>query len=164
MEGLTGTEVVERRQRLETVSASLLGRLLFEFSYLDTNLGLCLVWVGGGKNLKALSEQVSNFSLSRRLDRLRETVESSLQAGSKSHKAYREWLEKADRCRKIRNELVHGRWDVDPYSLEVINIVGLPTSNDQRMIRYTLPDLEAHVDSVKQLVSELNQLRRRWPI
>jgi hypothetical protein len=114
--------------------------------------------------LEALSQQVSGFSFSKRLDRLLELVETSLDAGSKSRAAYTEWLAKANECRKIRNELVHGRWDVDPQSLEVINIVGLPTSAEQRTIRYTLSDLESHVVGIKHLVSELNQLRNRWPL
>jgi hypothetical protein len=164
VDDLTGTQIAERRLALESASASLLGRLLFEFSYLDTNLGLCLAWVGGGTRLEGLSRKVQDFGFSKRLDSLKETVEASLPADSKARMAYAAWLQEAHAARKIRNELVHGRWAVDVRTNEVLNIVGLPTSDEQRVIRYSLSALEGQVVEIKRLLSALNKLRDRWPL
>lgn len=162
MEDLTGIEIAERHRTLEEASASLLGRLLFEFSYLDTNLGLCLVWVDGGRQLEPLSSQVNGLGFNGRLTELQRKVDAAFEAGSKAHAAYSGWLLEAHNSRRVRNELVHGRWGVDARRYEVINVVGLPTSSEQRENRYTLAELEGHVSEVKRLTKQLNRLRDRW--
>jgi hypothetical protein len=162
LEDLTGTQIAERRVELETACAGLLGRLLFEFSRLDTNLGLCLVWVDGGRRLESLTPQVASFGFNKRLEELRDRVEATFDAGSKGREAYSAWLARAHTARTIRNELVHGRWAVDPRSFQVLNIVGLPTSSAQKEVRYSLGDLEMRISDIKHLDAQLNQLRDRW--
>jgi hypothetical protein len=162
LEDFTGTQIAERRVALETACASLLGRMLFEFSRLDTNLGLCLVWVNDGRRLESLTPQVAGFGFNKRLEELQGHVEAAFEAGSKGREAYLSWLADAHTARLVRNELVHGRWGVDPRSNEVLNIVGLPTSSAQKEVRYSLRDLEIRISEIKRLDKQLNQLRDRW--
>jgi hypothetical protein len=164
LDDLTGIQIAEREQALEAATASALGRLLFEFSRLDMNLGLCLVWVGGGGQLQSLTEKVDEFGFSKRLEALEKRVEAFLPAGSKGRMEYGNWLRRAHEMRRIRNELVHGRWTVDPRKYEAVNIVGLPTSPGQREIRYSLTALESIVAQVKDLGTVLNKLRDRWTL
>ena len=42
---LTAGELWALREAMEAAAASLLGHMLFEFSRIDVNLSLCLVWV-----------------------------------------------------------------------------------------------------------------------
>jgi uncharacterized protein with HEPN domain len=122
------------------------------------------VRVGGGEQLTALSLQVEKMALNAKLEMLGKTVEQSLPSGSKGSHAYIAWLDQAHKLRKVRNELVHGRWDVDPERCEALNIIGIPTSPEQREVRYTLADLQAHVAEIERLSVALNELRRRWQL
>jgi hypothetical protein len=164
MSELTGIEIWKRRDALEQGVATLLGRMLFEFSRLDVNLGLCVVWTDGGKRLKELTPQVAEFTFHKKLDFLGEFVKAALPKGSKGQTAYIDWIQRAHASRVKRNQLVHGRWAVEPGWNYVANVVGLPTSSEQIESRYTLVDLESVLEELKQLQKRLSDLRERWPL
>jgi hypothetical protein len=164
MPELTGQQLWQAQQTLEESAANLLGKMLFEFARLDMALGLCIVWVEGGRRLEALTKQAAQFSFHRRLDFLAQCVDSSLPKGSKRHTAYSEWLKMAHISRLQRNELVHGRWGVDAAQNQVVNVVGLPTSPDQREVRYSLEELNAVLVELHRLQVRLSRLRERWPL
>jgi len=46
----------------------------------------------------------------------------------------------------------------------MLNVVGLPSSNEQRTVQYTLPELQAVVGEIEERQVRLSQLRKRWPI
>ena len=164
MTELTTRQVCEARERLEQDAATLLGRMLFEYSRLDVNLGLCVVWTGGGRRLAELTKQVADFTFHKKLDFLSQHVESNLPKGSKRHTAYTEWIARAHASRVKRNELVHGRWGVDSPDGHVINVIGLPTSPEQREIRYSLADLKSALMELVLLQRRLHEIRERWPM
>lgn len=164
MTDITAGELWARREALETAGATLLGRLLFEFARLDMNLGICLVWIDGGARLEALTKQVSEFSFSKKLESLGEAAERVFAEGHAGRTAYAEWLARAHAVRQTRNELVHGRWGVDEVREKVVNVLGLPTSPDQRETGYALAELEAMRVEMKELQALLNRLRERWPL
>lgn len=157
-------QILEAREGLEQAAAMVLGKMLFEFSRLDVNLGLCVVWVEGGQRLEELTKQVAEFTFHKKLDLLNQFVEQFLPQGSKRHTAYTEWIARAHTLRLRRNQLVHGRWGVDPVQSQVINVIGLPTSSEQIEFRYTLGDLEGVLEELKQLQAKLHELRERWPL
>lgn len=160
----TGTEVREATEALETAAATLLGRLLFEFARLDVALGPCLVWAHDGKQIKALTPKVTALTFHKKLDSLAGLAETKFVAGSKKRAGYATWIEQANHTRALRNELTHGRWGVDPYTEEAVNVIGLPTSSDQREVRYSLQALSAAVEETKRLQVRLSQLREQWPL
>ena len=164
MTELTLGQTMEARENLEQSAATLLGKMLFEFSRLDMNLGLCVVWIEGGKRIEELTRQVAEFTLHKKLDFLGRFVEQTLPLGSKRHIAYTEWITRAHASRLRRNQLVHGRWGVDSMSGHVINVVGLPTSSEQISFRYTLVDLEGMLEELEQLRVKLQEIRERWPL
>lgn len=161
---LTAGQVLEAREQLEQSAATLLGKMLFEFSRLDVNLGLCVVWIDNGRRLEELTKQVADFSFHKKLDFLSQYVEGNLPKGSKRHTAYSEWIARAHASRVKRNQLVHGRWGVDPTHGHVINVIGLPTSPEQSEIRYSLADLESVFMELVQLQARLQEVRERWPL
>jgi hypothetical protein len=59
---------------------------------------------------------------------------------------------------------VHGRWGTDAYNGQVVNVIGLPTSKDQREVKYTIPELEILLTQMKDLQRRLAILRELWPI
>lgn len=164
MSELAAGQIAETREVLEQGAAVLLGRVLFEFSRLDVNLGLCAVWTGSGQRLDELTKQIEQLSFHKKLDFLSQHVERSLPKGSKRHTAYTQWIARAHVSRLKRNQLVHGRWSVAPLQGQVINVIGLPTSPEQTEFRYLLTDLEDVLKELVQLQAKLHQLREQWPL
>lgn len=165
MTDITAGQIWERQEQLEEeAAASLLGRMLFEFARLDVALGLCLVWIENGQKIEALTAQVQSLSFHKKLDLLKSNLEKSFSAGSKRHKAYDEWIEQAHVARLRRNELVHGRWGINPMQQKVVNVIGLPTSPEQREIEYSIEDLAEILLELQQLQLRLSKLRDQWPL
>ena len=163
MHELTAKEMFAARDANEGAAATVLGQMLFEFARLDTALGLCLVWSQRGSDVDSLTIKVAAMTFHKKLDFLRQVIELHTQE-VKMHAAYSQWIERADQARLMRNDLVHGRWGVEAYGLHVINVVGLPTSSEQRATPYTLRQLERFLDDMKMLQIDLNRLRSRWPL
>lgn len=164
MSDTTAGELWARREALEQEAATMLGHMLFEFSRLDVSLGLCLVWVDSGAKLQSLSETVADLNLNAKLLELSKHVHAKLPNGSKRHKAYVAWLERAHKVRQQRNELVHGRWGIEAHKNKVVNVIGLPTSESQRTVEYTIGELAAINQELRLLQHELSRLREHWPL
>jgi hypothetical protein len=164
MKDWTGIEIEQARQDLEQASALALGRMLFEFSRLDFALGLCLVWSGEGQELDHLSSDVENFTFHKRLDLLKKLVDTKFSTKQGVQAQYVQWLKDADTTRQIRNELVHGRWGIEPTKGQMINVIGLPTSPNQRTKDYTIEQLKGRLEEIVALTQRLNKLREKWPV
>lgn len=164
MKEQTLADYMNTRSELESEAARHLGQMLFEFSRLDVNLGLCLAWVDGGANLDTLSIKVGGYNFHRKLQELTSQVQLKLHDGSKGRQAYEAWLARADAARQHRNDLVHGRWGVDITTSTAVNVIGLPTSADQQERRYTLGELADVNKMLQQLLSDLTVLRNTYPL
>lgn len=164
MKEWTGVEIETARRGLEQASAGILGRMLFEFSRLDVALGLFLVWSGEGHQLEKLTKIVGEYSFHKKLDFLKELADGKYSCNTEVQSNYCQWLADAHTTRLIRNDLVHGRWGTDPIKQQVVNVVGLPTSPDQREIRYTISELSRALNQMKKLQIRLQVLRDQWPI
>lgn len=164
MTELTAAEVQIAARELEQAAASILGRMLFEFSRLDVALGLLLVWADEGSNLHERTERVTDYTLHRKLEFLAELVDRKFKESSKAHSAYSRWLREAHSARKTRNRLVHGRWGVEATRQQITNVMGLPTSPDQNAVSYSLRGLEEVLNSMADLQVDLQKLRTQWPL
>ena len=161
---LTAGEVWKATEELEAAAATHLGRLLFAFSRLDIALGLCLVWANDGKKIDSLTPKVTALTFNQKLDALTVLVKSKFPERSKKRLAWVQWIEHAHVARTLRNQFTHGRWGVDPYAAEAINVIGLPTSPEQREVRYSLQTLADAVTEIGRLQSRLLQLRDQLPV
>jgi hypothetical protein len=161
---VTAGDLWARREALEQDAASLLGHMLFEFSRLDVNLGLCLVWVDAGMNLERLTKTTQNMNIKSKLDILAKHVDDKLPNGSKRRRAYETWIQRVHLVRLQRNAFVHGRWGVEAYKNKVVNVVGLPTSDEQQVTEYSIEDLAAINTELRALGVELQRLRSHWPL
>jgi hypothetical protein len=160
---MTAGEQWARQDALEAAAASLLGHMLFEFSRIDVNLGLSLVCVDGGARLESLTPKVADLMLHGKLLQLSGHVEAKLPPGSKGRGAYERWIERMHAVRLQRNQLVHGRWGIEPHKNKVVNVIGLPTGA-QQAVEYSIDDLAAVNDELRALQLELRRLRDRWPL
>jgi hypothetical protein len=164
MSEITAGELWARRDSLESEAASILGHMLFEFSRLDVNLGLCLVWVDGGARIESQTKAVEALNLKAKLDELAKHVSEKLPSGSKRRRAYETWIARTNSLRQQRNNLVHGRWGVEAHKNKVVNVIGLPTSDTQEAIEYTLEELAEVNKELRALLLELSRLRDHWPL
>jgi hypothetical protein len=156
-------QTAPHRAAFEKEAASLLGFVIFEWSRLEMELGLALVWQGEGCTLEKQTSDVGKEAFSERLLRLKSYVKSKY-PDTAAMQAYDAWTDRADKLRLVRNALVHGRWGISPSTGTVANIAGLPTSGGQIETRYTLAGLEEIVGAMKTLRGSLGQLVRDWPL
>ena len=138
-----------------------LGRMVMEFSRLEMELGLALYGAAPKHARADMAFQLRRADFSARLAMLRR----HLGAQSRVHPEYSEWTRDADAARRLRNRLIHGRWDFrDPQSVEVTNVRGDPFSDEQTEVTTTLAELEAQLEQLKALRRRLATLRRVAPL
>lgn len=164
MHAWTGAEIQEESERLEWEAATILGYMLFEYSRLDMELGLLLVWSNEGKDLDRLTKKLSDYNFNKKLEHLLKLVQVKYAESPKEIEAYASWLADAHEARSIRNQLFHGRWGVNPTQQHVTNVLGLPTSSEQLETHYSIADLQKELESMRALRSRLGELRKSWPV
>jgi hypothetical protein len=164
MRSWTGIEIEAERERLEREAASILGYMLFEYSRLDMELGMMVVWADDGQRLEKLTTEYNQSNFNKKLRQLEKQAASKYAASPEALSTHARWLDAADRARECRNKLVHGRWGIEPTRQRVVNVVGLPTSPEQKEIPYTIPALPAELDAVRSLRADLMALRKAWPL
>jgi hypothetical protein len=159
----TVLEIQEAEIALEQAASLALGRMLMAFSRMEMELGLALVWVNDGKELETRTAKLDQSNFHVKLEELRKHLD---QRGCSDEvgKKLSAWMEKAHGLRGIRNELVHGRWGIAAVQGVVVNVIGLPTSPEQRPTSYRIADLDRIVDDIHRLRAELSKLRNRWPV
>lgn len=152
-------------EELEDEATKELGYIIFEFSRLDTDLALCLVWANQGKDLakftKILTEKGQSFNF--RLELLEDLTKKNLNTEFETDE-YRNWIEDAHQLRQLRNRLVHGRWGFIPSNGTIANVLGLPTSKNQDEQRYSIDDLRNYRTIFKDLREKLAILRNETRI
>jgi hypothetical protein len=164
MNDLTAEEMEKVRDDLEASAATILGRMLFEFGRLDVTLSACVVWLGHGQQIEALTKRFEDSNFNDRLEYLATVVEKSTDGRQDVRTAYGAWIDDAHAARNARNRLAHGRWWIYPYTAHAVNVSGLPTSPKQAERRYTLDELREVLQSFQQLATRLNRLRKKWPL
>ncbi|MBO1924963.1 hypothetical protein [Thiomicrorhabdus sp. 6S3-12] len=152
------TEVIEEQ------AAKAVGLILFEFTRLDSNLGLFVVWTNEGQNLKHLTSKFEGKGFSDRLKFIENLAQKKFDIGSVELNKYNNWLKSAHEIRDIRNNLVHGRYGFIPQTGHVANVVGLPTSSEQSETRYTIKELNNIIKRIKELSKRMHELRFEHPI
>jgi len=164
MRNWTGIEIEAEHERLEREAASILGYMLFEYSRLDMELGMMVVWAGDGRQLDKLTTKYNQSNFHGKLDFLKKRAANKYATAHEAFNAHTCWLDAAHKVRDCRNKFVHGRWGIEPTMQQVINVVGLPTSADQKPFPYTIPALQAELDAIRSLRAGLRDLRNAWPL
>lgn len=149
---------------IEEHAAKEIGFIIFEFTRLDMELGLCLAWADEGKELKSLTTKLAEKNFHYRLILLEKLVSKKYEKDTAESIMYRDWIHKAHAVRTVRNQLVHGRWGFIPQDGCFANVIGLPTSAEQSETRYTIKQLNRVVKNIQNLRSKLNELRKECHI
>jgi hypothetical protein len=153
------TDVAGRK--LKRGIALRLGRMVMEFSRLEMELGLALYGSAAQHARADMAFALRRADFSARLAMLRR----QLAAMTHVHPDWSEWAREADAARRLRNRLIHGRWDFrDPDSQEVTNVRGDPFSEEQSEVTTTLAELDAQLEQLKALRRRLAALRKAAPL
>ena len=153
--------VDEAGRKLKRGVALRLGRMVMEFSRLEMELGLALYGSAGKQSRADMTFALRRADFSARLAMLRR----HLAAQQRVPADYSEWARDADAARRLRNRLIHGRWDFrDPESQEVTNVRGDPFSDEQTEVTTTLAELDAQLEQLKALRRRLAALRKSAPL
>lgn len=150
--------------KIEEHAAKAIGFIIFEFTRLDMELGLYLVWSNEGKELEKLTVKLSEENFNSRLKFLEKLVCEKFERSSPERNKYRSWLLNAHEVRSLRNQLVHGRWGFIPSQECVANVIRLPTSAEQSETCYSIKQLDRIVERIKKLRFQLSELRESFPV
>lgn len=151
-------------EELELRAAELLGRMLFAFSRLEVALGLYIVWSDNGKDLDDRTQFFNASTTHAKLTLFEQLYATKYAEATEARAVFEQWSREMNDVRHLRNALVHGRWGIIESSQEVANVVRLPTSPDQREVRYSLTDLADAVSRIAALEQRLHTLRKTWPL
>ena len=151
--------------RIESLKRELalrLGYMVMEFSRLEMELGLLLVWTHGGRDYDAMAARLRRANFNDRLKMLRD----HLHARTDDNPGYAAWLAEANHARKLRNHLIHGRWGFHgpDAPAPVSNVRGDPWSDELIEVDTSLPELDAQLAQLKALRRRLAQLREASPL
>ena len=143
MNELTAGEIWRIHEKLERDAAYALGRTIFAFSSLDVNLGLMVASALRQLGNIGKAVRVDSLSFKARLDFVENYVATNSEIDPKAVSEIKVWVSQAHTARLQRNQLIHGRWVVDPFRGKALNIVGIPSSDAQQTIEYTIEELGA---------------------
>lgn len=155
-----------------------LGRLVHATASFDFNVGLQLNWLGLMLGIDVTEDlDPKRTHLRQRLKRLRSlALKAYAAAGDAAVSELRNWFERADRARAIRNDYVHGRWGVPSGSemdaegrIDGEPLLGfvplnwdLTPGQPDRTIRLKMGDFAQQVDAAKRLLTEYTRMTNKY--
>ena len=163
MSTLTANDLMAMRDEFEQRAATILGKMLFAFSRLDMNLGLMIGRLRSvGNEAQVKNGDTMNFNA--KLEFVAKYVEDSSSLEPAARVEITEWVAAAHDARVQRNQFIHGRWASDVLRSKALNIIGLPGSDAQTTIEYTLDELDAYNHRIQELTLALSRVRERWQL
>lgn len=157
-------QTTKRLAELEEGVARQLGQVLIEFSRLDVNLALGLVWTTGHSNATAASRSTDDLNLYAKMCAIAKLVEAKFPPQSEARDAYDQWAGRMNTMRLRRNDIVHGRWGFDVKMMTAVNVMGMPGQGNERSTAYSIDDLIAVNAEIRALSEEWGRLRKHWSL
>ena len=147
--------------KLRRAVALRIGRMVMEYSRLETELGLALFGTARADEAPAMTLALRRADFSERLRMLRRHLDSQPRADAR----YAVWAREADAARRLRNQLIHGRWDFRDPSAQVVTLLrGDPFSHEQTQVETSVAQLDAQLEQLKALRRRLATLRKTAPL
>jgi hypothetical protein len=145
----------------------LLGRLVHAFARLDLCVGLQLKWLGPYRGVEVDKLLNPRQPFQNRLDALRPLVlDMYAHSDATAHGLYREWFERVENTKAVRNNYAHGRWGGWTPVREGFEFVALSWDFDPETmtpsVHMTLQELERSVVEIERLFGEYMALEKRF--
>ena len=148
----------------------LLGRLVHAFARFDFNIGLQLRHIAPYCN-EPLEEMLRvRTPFAQRLRALEPLLMVFFEeAGPEASTAFKSWMQRANEAKALRNDYVHGRWNVLPLHLPdgpMLEFVALNWETDPKQqeptVRMGFEQLENEVKTLESLFADFQKLERRF--
>lgn len=136
-------EVLAEERRILDDTAHALGLVVMEFARLEFNLGMRIAALRPGLETKA-----GETWFAQRIGILEDAARRRFDTEPVAFASHLAWIAEATALRAQRNQLVHGRWAIDPHRGMARNLVGVPFGTQTASRDYTPDDLLAFRDRI----------------
>jgi hypothetical protein len=160
---ITINEMLQWREAAELEVSRLIGKLVFSYSRFVTGLHYCVAWMNLGRDLDtygSIAEDLVAATLIRKIER---HAAAYFGEGSKRHKKFAAWTERAHALREKRNIVMHASWSIEAYGRHAIAVSTPVFVDPPRVITFSADDLLGLSNTCDQLTTELYRLRRAHP-
>ena len=133
---------------------------IFHFNMLERNIAYSLRHVNKQDSGSTSIESLLAMSFCKKISKLKNIIsEQSLD------REFCEWLETIDRCRTVRNRLVHGHWEVlwhldKPIRFDACQNKSSNQSKDEG--DYTIESLSEELIELKKVAEDFSRLRHKY--
>lgn len=149
---------------LEAVAAQCVGKLLFIFGRLETNLGLALGNAKPQAELEIVMARVTKMSFVEKLDAWQGEITRRYFDNDEALARWRKWFALAHELRSIRNRFAHGRWGFIPIQGRVAHVTGLPGDPAQCSTFYTIDELTHLAAEARRTADEFSHVYKAYPV
>lgn len=142
-------------------------RLIRDFNYLDTNVGLCIAHLLYPSDPTKAYSALARMTAEKRIARLEQLLDDrDIKVSKKVRSQLIAWYEDAALVRGIRNRYVHGNWEFLPLRHDKpVGVFAPPWMSEQLGVlaheTMDLAQLELIADKVKAVLNEFMRLRRQ---
>jgi len=150
-------------QQLENEASRIIGSVVVAFSYLETNIGLCLRGLVGGVDVDAVNPIVDRLTFKAKLDALLEVIRYTEKDKPDCISDFELAITQIDKVRVKRNSFIHGRWHFTALAQVAINASPkLPGHSQGTAQRYDIAQLRDELEKVHAAAEAFNKARTKW--
>jgi hypothetical protein len=146
---------------IETAASQHLGKLLFIFGRLETNLALTLAHSHPASDFERVIVDIEGIPFAEKLEALRHRINARQSNDLHTVAQWETWYQAATSLRTVRNRFAHGRWGFVASRQQVVHVVGLPGSPNKIGSPYSLHELSLEVEKAEKVAAEFSGLSAR---
>lgn len=149
---------------LEAMAAQCLGKLLFTFGRLETNLAVALGNAKPQREFENVMAKVAKLSFAEKLKIWEEEIIKGYAGNVDALACWDKWFTSANSLRDTRNRFAHGRWGFLVAHGRVAHVTGVPGDSTQYSTFYTLDELAYLVSDAQRVADEFSRVYKTFPI
>ncbi len=130
---------------------------IYIFNLIESNIVLCLSHAKREGDFSSTVDKFNKYSFNEKVRRLKNLTKSS-----GLYKYFCEWFELMERCRSMRNKIVHGHWEFKWWLDASIHFDIPAPVNEQG--KYTLEEFTNELEVLNKVMENFSQLRKNYEI
>ena len=149
-------------QRLEDALYRGLGRAVVLFSQLDLSISLCIQSLKTETDALVARKRGNSPKIKKKLEDLQKVIASKFKSSHPELVSdFDRWFSKASEIRQLRNDFIHGRWEISPVHKEICFVPG-GALDSSRERRFQLSQFEGKIEGLASLFKEFWYLRDKY--
>lgn len=152
-------EMFARRNAARDEISGVIGQFVFRYSRFVTGLHLCVAWHNDGSALDGYPAVAGDLAVADLLKRIEKQVLIKFEGESCAAESYASWLNRAHQLRRIRNTIMHSRWNIEAYGRHAVATSTPILVEPGRELIFTAHQLRQHCQDCEELSEELGTLR-----